>query len=77
VSVSILAQRCSVQGCTAAEKRVSTYADTYAAKALKVWHDASERYPVRQQFSGLADDGAPTFVRTREMSWRQTFSHGL
>jgi hypothetical protein len=61
----------------AAEKRVSVHAGTFAAKVLRVWHDASERYPVRQQLSGLADDDVSTFVRTREMSWRQTCSHGL
>lgn len=61
----------------AAEKRVSIYAGTFAARALKVWHDASERYPVRQPFAGLADDDAPTFAKTREMSWHQTSSHGL
>jgi len=77
VLVSIPVLRCSVQGYMEAEKRVVISAGTSAARALNVWHDASERYPARQPFSGLADDDAPIFSKTREMSWHQTFSDGL
>jgi hypothetical protein len=61
----------------AVEKQASAYAGTFATRALKGWHDASERYPVRRQLSALSYDDVSTFVRTREMSWHQTFSHGL
>jgi hypothetical protein len=60
-----------------AKKQVSVYAGTFEAMVLRAWRDASVRYPARQPFSGLADDGAPTFVKTRKMSWRQTFCYGL
>ncbi len=59
-----------------AETRASTYAGTYAARALKAWHDASERYPERQSFFGLVGNGAPTFAKMREMSWHQTSCRG-
>ena len=65
MSASIPVLQCLAQGCKVAEKRVSTYAGTYEARALKVWRDASERYPRQQPFSGLADDGVPTFSETR------------
>jgi hypothetical protein len=60
-----------------AKKLVSRYAGAYSARILNTWHDASERYPRQQPFFGLAYDDAPVFVKTREMSWRQTSSHGL
>jgi hypothetical protein len=58
------------------EKRVLTYVGACEARAVKTWHDANERCPGQQPFSGLADDGAPAFVEMREMSWHQTSSHG-
>ena len=42
MSASILALQCLAQGCKVAEKRVSTYAGIYEARALKVWRDAGE-----------------------------------
>ena len=72
-SVSILA-RCSVLGCMVAKKLVSRYAGAYSAIILNTWHGANERYPRQQSFFGPAYDDAPSFVKTRELSWSNFFS---